>query len=302
MLKRSINRVIGKGIRRIRSYVRSLDGVDADSKIDEVYDPARYQFAHVWLNSIMEKLLLQERKALRPNYTWGILHGAHLAKALGIQRVSVLEFGVAGGNGLVSLERSAEKIEDILGVGIDVYGFDTGHGLPRPLDYRDCPNLWSDGLYLMDEHKLRKRLNRANLVLGLVNETLPNFIKSKPSPVAFVSIDLDYYSSTVQALKLLEADTTLLMPRIYCYFDDIIGFTYSEYNGERLAISEFNASHDLRKISMIYGLRHHLPQRYSMAQWAEQVYIAHIFDHELYCKQDNLGGRSWGTNLREPAG
>jgi hypothetical protein len=154
----------------------------------------------------------------------------------------------------------------------------------------------------MDEEGLRKRLQRARLVLGLVDESIPAFMKSKPAPIAFVSFDLDYYSSTVQALKLLEAEPDLVLPRIYCYFDDILGFTYSEYNGERLAIAEFNASHEMRKISPIYGLRYCLPARYSMAQWAEQFYIAHIFDHGLYCEQDNLGGRSWGTDLGGQAG
>jgi hypothetical protein len=296
---------MGKGIRRIRSYVKSLEAeasMGPDQKLNGVYDPNRYQFAYLWLNSILTKLLSEEGKALRPKYTWGVLQGVHLAKVLGIDRVSVIEFGVAGGNGVVSLERIAERIEDILGVGIDVYGFDTAHGLPKPVDYRDCPNLWSQGLYRMDEEKLQKRLQRARLVLGLVDETIPQFIKSKPSPVAFVSFDLDYYTSTVQALKLLEADPALLLPRIYCYFDDILGFTYSEYNGERLAISEFNSSHNMRKISRIYGLRHFLPSTYSQAPWSEQYYIAHIFDHDLYCEKDNLGGASWATDLGRPAG
>jgi PAS domain S-box-containing protein len=303
-LRQSVKRTLGRGIRRVRRYVQSLeqqtDG-KSDQKLDGVYDPKRYQFAYLWLNSILTQLLAEEGKALRPHYTWGVLQGAHLAKALGIDRVSVIEFGVAGGKGVVSLERIAERIEDVLGVGIDIYGFDTGRGLPTPQDYRDCPNLWSQGLYRMDEEELQKRLRRARLMLGLVDETIPQFIKSKPAPVAFISFDLDYYTSTVQALKLLEADPTLLLPRIYCYFDDIMGFTYSEYNGERLAISEFNSSHDMRKLSMIYGLRHYLPARYSQAQWSEQFYIAHLFDHDLYCHKDNLGGASWGTALDEPA-
>ena len=296
MFKQSAKRAIGKGIRRLRSYVRSLEAEANKADHETVFDPNRYEFAYLWLNSILTKLVTEEGKALRPNYTWGVLQGVHLAKVLGIDRVSVIEFGVAGGNGLVSLERSAKRIEDILGVGVDVYGFDTGRGLPRPLDYRDCPNLWSEGLYLMDEEKLRKRLQSARLVLGLVDETISQFIKSKPAPVAFISFDLDYYTSTVQAFKLLEENPALLLPRIYCYFDDIMGFTYSEYNGERLAISEFNSSHDMRKISMLHGLRYQLPSPYSQAQWSEQFYIAHIFDHDLYCEKDNLGGASWGRD------
>ena len=58
----------------------------------------------------------------------------------------------------------------------------------------------------MDVEALKKRLKKAQLILGLVENTVPRFIDSGAAPVAFVSIDLDYYSSTMQALKILEAD------------------------------------------------------------------------------------------------
>ena len=138
----------------------------------------------------------------------------------------------------------------------------------------------------MDEEKLRKRLRRAQLILGLVEDTVSEFIASRPSPVAFISFDLDYYSSTMQAFKMLEAEQTLLLSRIYCYFDDIMGFTYSEYNGERLAIADFNVSHGTRNISPIYGLKCFLPEPHAQADWAEMFYIAHLFDHELYGRDD----------------
>jgi hypothetical protein len=67
-----------------------------------------------------------------------------------------------------------------------------------------------------------------------------------------------------------------------------MGFTFSEYNGERLAIADFNASHSMRKISPIYGLRYFLPKRYAQGLWPEQFYMAHIFDHELYGWKDGL--------------
>ncbi|MHC4129678.1 MAG: hypothetical protein ACYSUA_16250, partial [Planctomycetota bacterium] len=41
-------------------------------------------------------------------------------------RISALEFGVAGGNGLLALERAAMRLAEIFGVEIDVYGFDSG--------------------------------------------------------------------------------------------------------------------------------------------------------------------------------
>jgi hypothetical protein len=140
----------------------------------------------------------------------------------------------------------------------------------------------------MDREKLERRLTRAKLILGPVEDTIPRFVQSRPSPIAFVSVDLDLYSSTIQALALFDADQALLLPRVHCYFDDIMGFTFSDYNGERLAITEFNASHTMRKISPIYGLRHFLPEHYRGSIWPEQLYMAHIFDHDIYGQYDGL--------------
>ena len=51
--------------------------------------------------------------------------------------------------------------------------------------------------------------------------------------IAFVSVDLDLYTSTEAALHIFEAATQFPLPRIPCYLDDIIGFTFAEHNGER---------------------------------------------------------------------
>ena len=148
----------------------------------------------------------------------------------------------------------------------------------------------------MDQEKLTKRLSKAQLRLGQVGETIIDFIDSKPAPVAFISFDLDYYSSTVQAFKLLDAESAVLLPRIHCYFDDITGFTYSERTGERCAIHEFNNSNAMRNISPIYGLRHYLPVPYANKYWTECMYLAHIFSHPLYGHSDGLSRASGRQN------
>ena len=43
---------------------------------------------------------------------------------------------------------------------------------PPPLDYRDLPNLFTATAYQMDVDKLKARLKRARLILGLVEETV----------------------------------------------------------------------------------------------------------------------------------
>lgn len=247
------------------------------------------QFSYDWLNrTLFPQILAEGGGTLRPQYTWGVLQGVNLAKALGKKRVSVIEFGVAGGNGLVSLERIAEKVEALYDVGVDVYGFDTGVGLPKPQDHRDLPNIFAEGRHPMDVDKIRQRLQRAQLILGSIENTVIDFMQSRPAPVAFIAIDVDYYSSTIHALQLLDAHQDLLLPRIHCYCDDIMGITCGDYNGERLAITDFNASHDSRKISPIYGLRYFLPASFANRSWVEAFFMAHIFDHDQYGWFDSL--------------
>ena len=238
--------------------------------------------AYPWLNRVFEHLLRRRSIASRPGYTWGILHSAFLAKSLNIQRISAIELGVAGGNGLLAMEDIADAITQQLGVGIDVYGFDSAQGLPKPRDYRDTPNLWSAGAYPMNVAALRQRLRHAELLPGLVEQTIPQFIQRDIAPIGFVSFDLDLYSSTAVAMRLLEADPARLLPRVHCYFDDILGFTYGHHNGERLAIAEFNRDHAMRQVSEIYGLRYYLPPRHRDQPWSAKVFMAHILDHRRY--------------------
>ncbi|MFL6238311.1 MAG: hypothetical protein ACJ735_02295 [Actinomycetes bacterium] len=228
----------------------------------------------------------QHAPTTRANYTWSLLHCARIARTLGLPRVSALEFGVAGGNGLVAMETAAAEVEELLGVGIDVYGFDTGGGIPTPRDQRDAPYVISGGDFPMDEARLRARLRRSELVLGLVEETLPKFLAADSAPVGFVSIDLDYYTSTVAALALFAGAAERLLPRVICYFDDVMGYPWGDFNGERLAIDEFNAAHDDRKISPVYGLRYFLPLPSAREMWPEMMYVAHVLDHSRYAENE----------------
>ena len=241
-------------------------------------------FAYEDGNHLFEELLLHKHLR-RPHFLWGALQGVNLARALGVKRVSLIEFGVAGGNGLTALESIAETLEPIFGVTIDIHGFDAVAGMPKPQDYRDLPNLIPEGFYPMDKERLELRLKRSKLHLGAINETMCAFIASKPAPIAFIEFDFFSYSSTLQALHIFEADQSLLLPRIHCFFRNVLGRTLSDFAGERLAISEFNAKHENRKIAKIYGLQYYLR---NVGRWVDQYYIAHIFDHDLYCRYDAL--------------
>ncbi|MGQ0734668.1 MAG: hypothetical protein ACT4QD_13565 [Acidobacteriota bacterium] len=226
---------------------------------------------------------IRVRSVPKAPYGFGLLHSARLAARLGVPRISALEFGVAGGNGLVALEDHARYVTRETGVEIAIYGLDSGAGLPPPVDYRDMPYAWEKGFYAMDLPKLQARLTRATLVIGDVRETTRRFGEADPAPIGFIAFDLDYYSSTVAALEILDIGHRFFLPRVFCYFDDVAGgpnFCYSEFTGELLAIREFNASHSDRKIAQLAGLRHNLGSLPTL--WHEKMYVAHHFTHPQY--------------------
>lgn len=218
----------------------------------------------------------------RERYFYCVYQAAKLAKRLSYDKISVMEFGVAGGNGLIELEKCAAAASKIIDIKIEVYGFDTGEGLPISDSYRDLPFVWKKGLFKMDIEKLKKRLTTAQLVVGDVRETGKTFFKKyAPAPIGAVMFDMDYYSSTAGAFSLFESSEECYLPRIFTYFDDILGDSdclLSDYTGERLAINEFNESHGGMKFSPAY----HLITAEKVRKWYHQIYILHLFGHKDY--------------------
>lgn len=214
-------------------------------------------------------------------YSYCAVRAAQIASRLGYKEVSMIEFGVAGGNGLVALEEIKEIIEQSLPIKVRIFGFDIGSGLPTPIDYRDLPYHWEGGFYEMDVARLKAKLKTAELVLGPVAETVPAFLARPPvdAPVGMISFDLDYYSSTVDAFRIFELDRAAILPRVMCYMDDIVGTTecYSDFTGERLAIAEFNQRSASQKISPCYDF-----EDFMMERWQQKIMIYHDFTHPHY--------------------
>jgi len=219
----------------------------------------------------------------RPAYAYGVQQGAYLASRLGLPAISVIEFGVAGGRGLVALEEIARLASRAYGVKIEVYGFDRAVGLPKTADFRDLPYTWEEGFFEMDVDELRSRLTEARLVIGDIADTVPTFVDTHdPAPVAFVSIDLDYYSSTVDALRIFDVPESRVLPRVLCYFDDLVGEDHVLQNdlvGEALAINEFNLDRKETKILPVTGLS---AKRVLPADWNDSMLAMHRFDHADY--------------------
>lgn len=246
-----------------------------------------------WLNRLAERLTWWNSGAgIRPQYAWGTVMAAAQARALQKTDCSLIEFGVAGGNGLLALQTIAAEVSSFIGVRLHVFGFDTGTGLPDIQDIRDMPQVWKRGDYRMDSEILKKRLaERTKLIIGNVNETVDDFLKQPHAPVGFVSFDMDLYTSTRDALALFRGPAALAncLPRVVCYFDDIMGVTMAAITGERLAIREYNEAHRyFRCISPVYGLRYDLGWPHNRSLWPDMMYWTHFLDAPNYGTYDGL--------------
>jgi hypothetical protein len=219
----------------------------------------------------------------RPAYGFCMFHAAEQAKALGFKAISAIELGVAGGNGLLCMCRHRDEIKKDLGIDIHLYGFDSGVGLPSSDDPRDVLYYWAPGSYAMDCPALKKRLaGRAKLIFGNIAETAVELQTPPDAPLGTILFDLDLYSSTIAAFKLLACENAL--PRVWCYFDDVTGgplHALVDSVGEREAIRQFNMAPERRilrdNISRAYVFATKPPE-----SWHERIYLYHRQSHPAY--------------------
>ncbi len=218
----------------------------------------------------------------RPHYAYGLLAAADQALEAGIKAFTAVEFGVAAGEGLLNLCAIAQRLTEATGIQVNIAGFDSGTGMPPPADYRDHPEEFQAGDFPMDGERLRRRMpSNCRLILGPVRDTVREFLATSlnaAAPLGFAAFDLDYYSSTKEAFGLLTdpaASKYLFLPILY--FDDIVLPTYNQWAGELLAINEFNAEHERRKIEQYRFLRSR--RLFKNARWIDQIFLLHLFDH-----------------------
>jgi hypothetical protein len=219
-----------------------------------------------------------------PAYGYGLQSGAKLAKALGIPHITAMEWGIVQGDRTVEMERIAPVVAAHFGVAISVAAFDTGRGLPPPVDFRDCPHVWGEGFYTTDIDRVRSRVGSVQLCFGDVGSCIGGFLaEPATAPVGFVACNLDYYSLASAALDALaSAPQDRRLPRILMLFDDLVfpeRACHNEWTGELRAINEFNATHEYMKVAPLRWLEW---MRHSRGPWHQMVYVLHDFSHPQY--------------------
>lgn len=148
-------------------------------------------------------------------------HALSIAKLDGLYA----EFGVNEG-GTISFIAKAKP-------GAIVHGFDSFEGLPE--DWSG--NAMAAGFFNR-KGRLPKVPGNVRLHRGWFNESLPAFASAHPGPAAFLHIDCDLYSSTVEIFKALG---DRIVPGTVIVFDEY--FNYPAWKAhEHKAFQEFQAT------------------------------------------------------------
>jgi hypothetical protein len=135
-----------------------------------------------------------------------------------------LEFGVATGATTKKFVQMMPEIDRPL------YGFDSFMGLPETWDaliFHQVGAFSTNGVV--------PEIKGAEMVIGLFNDTLPNFITNTDKNIAVLIIDCDIYSSTK---TIFDNCKNKIVPGTIILFDEL--FNYPEWkNHEYKAFIEF---------------------------------------------------------------
>jgi hypothetical protein len=198
-----------------------------------------------------------------------------------VEAVTLVEFGVASGSGLMNIVEISNKVSRITGVKFKVVGFDTGTGMPPARDYRDHPELYQEGDFPMNHEALRAHLPpNAELILGDIKDSVGDFLDrlTADAPIGFVSIDVDYYHSAKDALRIFQGDDpSKYLPITMVYLDDITLEPNNSRCGEQLAVEEHNRDYSLRPIEYHRFLEN--GRIFRRPVWIKQIFFMHTLDH-----------------------
>ena len=221
----------------------------------------------------------------RPGYSYGIVNAVIQAKSLGYSSMSVLEFGVASGEGIKVMQKIQNDILKEYNFEIFIYGFDSSTGLPKSTNIKDQVYFWKESMFINSNSDYSKiENNQTKIIIGNVENTASTFIdKFKPPVIGFISFDLDFYTSTIGAFSLFNKTyINNFLPRVECFMDDTASYNYLSANsqtGVLKAISEFNKNDEEIQILQKVGIGR---SRKVISGWFDACFVIHFFSHEKY--------------------
>jgi hypothetical protein len=235
---------------------------------------ANFNAAYQSLSEISRNITNGSLDLGRRHYAQSVAIALFEGICCGHPSITIAEFGVFTGDGLLSLCKAASFFREEFDYDIRVLGFDNGTGLPAPVDYRDHPEMWSKGGFNVGINldPLRQKLpDFATLIIGDVGDRVSDAHRAfTDAPLAFAAIDVDYYSSTKRLMPVFEFEPACYLPGTPLYFDDVRqALLWNSWCGEELAIKEFNEEHAMRKIELKESFK--IPR----------LYVLHVLDHPL---------------------
>jgi len=259
--------------------------------IERMGEPLLYNLVSLFVGlfgSIVKKI--EYDMVPRQPYAFALQKAFEFAAAerarLGIEKLVFIEFGVASGAGLLNMCRISKALSKHYGMECRVIGFDTGEGMPAPVDYRDHPEKYLDGDFVPHDNKALQRSlpENARIIYGPIAETVGGLDEHlQPGEViGFVSIDVDYWSSSIDCMKLFEKGAFPFLPRTPVYFDDVNNIDHHPYAGELLAINDFNQGHAEVKLAKMNQIRNW--RIFKGALWLDQLYWYVDFRHRYFTR------------------
>jgi hypothetical protein len=101
------------------------------------------------------------------------------------------------------------------------------------------------------------------------------WLRTVSRPLGFVSVDVDYYSSSIEILNHLSGSANIL-PISSFYFDDLKRYLTPDCVGEQAAIDEFNLSSSCKLMQDGWLVEE---RAFPNAGWLSRMYSLYAFQH-----------------------
>ena len=162
------------------------------------------------------------------------------------------EFGTGWGGTLAAFMLAAEQVASLHDLKADdfrVFAFDTFEGLPASTHPADRHVAWQQGAMASTIDVIRKKMDThpfakvvpIQFIKGNFKESLTDVLieRLKAFPPALVTIDVDYYTSTLESLLWIDR---FIGSGALIYFDDMWAFHGHPEYGQIRAIRDFRAN------------------------------------------------------------
>ncbi len=228
--------------------------------------------------------LIKQGSLPRPYYALGMLLAANQALNLGLNKLSVLELSIDDYSGLQDLLQHKVDIESVMPIKFEIIHLNAGRK-----NFNKCNNIRDrlDFFNVIKNSTIKKNVKK-NSDIRIFKKNYArdlDLIKKKiKNPLGFLIFDINNFTLTNQAFKILNISNKKILPKPLLYFDHF--YRSSEFEGEFYSIKKFNDKNRLKKISDILEL----PEQLSTS-WNKWIYLAKRLKYFINFKHPKFKSR-----------